>query len=129
MGNFFVCIRDDPQRAEMFCQAGLDPGRAPVVSPVARWARLPGRGWALVYELAIGDLTVEQRQRLAELLARRFGLPVEEVVRDLEVVGCPILAAGCVVIIEYAWGAEGGRGARGGAENAEGEGGRTDGRL
>jgi len=78
MGNFFVWI-GEPLRAD-----------------------LPGLGRALVYELAIEALTAEQRQRLAALLAGRFGLPAADVERDLAVVGCPILADGCVVIIEHA---------------------------
>ncbi len=100
MSDIFLSICD-PLRAALFREVGLDPERVPVSSPAPGWANLPGVGRALVYEMAIGDLTEDQRQRLAALLAGRFGLPVEEVVRDLDVVGCPILADGCM-LVEYA---------------------------
>lgn len=68
-------------------------------SPFASEALIPGHGVTRVYEMDIDALQPEQRERLITALARKFGLPEEEVSRDLDDVGCPVLADEIVVTI------------------------------
>ncbi len=71
----------------------------PVKSPNPHPASLPGKPFAMIYELDIEMITPEQRRRLVEHLASRFGLTEHEVERDIERQGVPLLAEDCSVAI------------------------------
>ena len=69
----------------------------PVLSPLPQLAELPGFDEPqLVYELDFERVTPEQRERLVTHIAGKFGLRRSEVEADLDAVGMPILATGCV---------------------------------
>jgi hypothetical protein len=68
-------------------------GAVPVQSAARRRALVPGHMDTLVYELDLVALTAEERERLEAVLSRHFHLAREEVFRDLEAGGCPILCA------------------------------------
>lgn len=68
-------------------------------SPFSVLANLPGIGEAAIYELDLELLTAEQRQRLVNHIANKFNVPADEVERDLDTVGCPILAEDVFVAV------------------------------
>lgn len=70
----------------------------PLCSPVAVWARLPGR-IAEVYRVDVGRLTADQIERAVAHLAERFGRPADEVRADLlnPEHGLPLLASEVLV--------------------------------
>lgn len=59
----------------------------------------PDVGVRLCYMLDLDELTEEQREKLAHHLARRIGLAVKEVRKDLQTQGLPILAADVTVTV------------------------------
>ena len=89
--------KGDPERAA-FWRRVFDGERVPIVSFVPQVCSLPGHEepqW--VYMLDLKAITDEQRFRLMEALAERFGLLEEEVETSLEAHGVPILADGVSV--------------------------------
>jgi hypothetical protein len=79
----------------------LGSNEAPLTSPYPMTASAPGIAQGAFYSLDIAALSVVQRTRLIAYLARRFELPEEEVARDLDTIGCPIVAEHVSVTIIY----------------------------
>ena len=74
--------------------------RAPITSPMPHQASLPGIPNALVYWLDLKAITSEQRARLVAHISERFGIPPDEVERDLDRDGVPLMAADVHVSID-----------------------------
>ena len=96
----FTVECQDPERAAMWRRVQGTEGvpEAPVLSPAAEFAALPGHpdgAWVLMADL--GALSPDQRERLITELARKFGLSRADVASDLGAVGVPILLEGCVL--------------------------------
>lgn len=86
----------DPARAAEW-QAVFGGDTVPVKSIIPTRANLPGHHNALIYEVDLSLLTAEMRARLISATASKFGLAADEVARDLDSVGMPILADGVIV--------------------------------
>jgi hypothetical protein len=96
MSRTLVTVVKPPERVEAFRQVF---GSATV--PVRGWivphgANLP-IGRRDVYELDLAALTDEQRARLIDHLASKFGVGKNEVCETLDTEGVAILADDCVV--------------------------------
>lgn len=70
-----------------------------VRSPLPEVANLPGIGRALVYQLDLETIGEEERSRLVQHIAGRFGIPAGEVEREMDSHGVPILAEDCAVAV------------------------------
>lgn len=70
-------------------------------SPLPHLASAPGHPEALFFEMDLAALSGEQRARLIKHLSKRFGVPVSEVARDLDQVGCPILDEDVTVCVAH----------------------------
>jgi hypothetical protein len=70
----------------------LGSDRVHIKSPIPTRGHLPGRGEAWTYELDLDLLTDDQRERLVQHLAEKFGYTAEEVKQALPRHGVPILA-------------------------------------
>lgn len=68
--------------------------------PIPKWGNFPKEGKKLYYELDLEALTPEQRDKLIKHLARTFDVPVEEVKRDIDEMGVPILADEVILSIK-----------------------------
>jgi len=97
--DFTATISEKSERAEMW-QTVLGDKTIPIRSPIPTKANLPGKPAASIYEMDIESLTGEQREKLIDYLAERFGIPKAEVAHDLDEVGCPILAEDIIVTIQ-----------------------------
>lgn len=71
----------------------------PLRSPYAYGAVLPGVGEAMVYDLALEQMTDEQVERLITELAETFGLQRIDVARVLKNDGCPVIADDVIVSV------------------------------
>ena len=100
--DFTAHINGDDERAVAWLRV-FDDTAVPLRSPIPHLARLPGRGEELVYLLDIEALTAEQRGRLVQYIAAKFGIPAEEVDAGLDTHGCPILAEHVTVSIANPW--------------------------
>jgi hypothetical protein len=89
--HFFVTVHG--ARAMDF-QAVFGTATVCVKSLLPRLASLPEIGRALVYDLGLE--TVEH-------IAKRFGLPAEDVEKDLDSHGVPILAQDCTIVVDNPW--------------------------
>ncbi len=95
--DFLVTVTGE--RAKDFIEVFGSP-TVPVQLPAPHKAYLPGLlDQQLVYMLDLNEITDEQRQRLIAFIAQRFKLSYEDVARDLEAHGVPILASDCTVAI------------------------------
>ena len=93
--DFTVTVIDDDRREEFLRVFGTTT--VPVLSAFPVLAELPGYAEPVeVYELDLERVMVEQRERLVTHIAGKFGLRRSEVEADLDAVGMPILATGCV---------------------------------
>lgn len=89
---------DSPRRNDwLFVFGRLDC--IPLTGYQPQAATVPGRPDALVYMLDLERLAPAERERLIHHLAVRFKLHVAEVARDLDRVGCPILAEDVLVAV------------------------------
>lgn len=70
-----------------------------IQSPLPVLCNLPGHGEQMCYLLDMTTISREQRLVLIGYFAAQFGLPVDEVSRDLDAKGVPIRAEGCVVSV------------------------------
>lgn len=95
--DFEVIINDPDRRADFIKIFGRD--RVNVTSPLPEWAELPTIGKAPVYKMDLNLLTLNERLRLVGHLAQKFNIPADEVARDLEKEGVPILAQHCTVVV------------------------------
>jgi hypothetical protein len=92
----------DPQRVADFTAVFGSP-RVPIKSPVVSLAGLPGKNSPTrIYELALDQITPDQRRRLIEFIAAKFHLPGYSVEEDLDAIGMPILAENTVITIDHA---------------------------
>jgi hypothetical protein len=98
MGKDFTVMICNPERAVEW-EAILGTIRVHVKSPIPSRANLPGHPDALIYELDLGFLDADQRQRLVAHLAEKFGFSEDEVEAALDEHGVPILAGDCVVSV------------------------------
>lgn len=58
---------------------------------------VPGKPDVLIYEMDLKAISDEQRQRLVESIAARFDLPPDQVAKNIDEEGVPILAEGVSV--------------------------------
>lgn len=96
--DFEAIIRGDSERAATW-RAVLGTETVKIKSPLPVAVSLPGDIKTTAYQVDICLLTAEQRQRLVAHLAARFGYTVHDVDRDLDDIGCPILADDVVVTV------------------------------
>lgn len=99
MGKDFTVTVCNPERKAEW-EAVLGTAAVHVRSPIPSRANLPGHPNVLIYELDLDLLSKEQRARVIAHLAARFDVPEDEVARDLDSVGVPILARDCVVSVK-----------------------------
>lgn len=94
MPRSFVTVHGPPERVASF-ERVFGSTTVPVLQllPAPVYASLP-IGRRLVYELDVDALSGEQRRRLIEYAAGRFGIPIDEAEAELEH-GFPILADDC----------------------------------
>lgn len=85
-----ILAKDSPRYADWLLVFGRNV--VEIKSPVPSKGILPGLGEREVYLVDLSALSSDQRERLHEHLARRFGGTVEEVAATLEREGLPILA-------------------------------------
>ena len=96
--DFTATITGDSEWAEMWRRVhGCDT--VYLKSFIPGFADLPGKPDTLIYELDVALLTDEQRQRLVQHIADTFGLDMAEVDRDLDIIGCPVLAEDLTVTV------------------------------
>jgi len=92
MGNDFeATIRGDSERAATWREV-LGTETVKIKSPFPVAVSLPGDIKTTAYQVDLRLLTAEQRARLVTHLAERFGYTAHDVDRDLDEIGCPILA-------------------------------------
>jgi hypothetical protein len=96
--DFAVSLREDTERGRAWAEV-FGTTRVHVRSPLPEWVTLPERGAALVFFLDLALLSTEQRERLIEYLAQKFGLAVSEVATEIDKAGVPILAEECTVTV------------------------------
>jgi len=94
MPRSFVTVHGPPERVASF-ERVFGSATVPVLQllPSPVYASLP-IGRRLVYELDVAALSDEQRRRLVEYGAERFGMSIDEATAELEH-GFPILADDC----------------------------------
>lgn len=96
--DFTATISGKSERAESWRQV-YGSETINIKSPIPTFANLPGIGDTQIYELDLDLLTTEQRAKLVNYIATKFDIPVAEVDRDLNILGCPILAEDITVTI------------------------------
>lgn len=96
--DFEATIRADSERAEVWRKI-MGSETVYIKSFIPSAVSLPGVGETTAYQLDIALLTTEQRRRLVVHLAERFGYSPSNVERDLDTIGCPILADDIVVTV------------------------------
>jgi len=75
--------------------------RVPIKEPIGHYAKLPGLSQPqFVYDLALDQLTDDQRRRLVLHLARTFYYTVADAERWLNAEGVPLLARDATVEID-----------------------------
>ena len=100
--DFSATINEDSPRAADWLKV-LGSREVAITSPQPVLASAPGIEAALFYQLDLSALTAEQRARLIAHLAERFHVPLAEVKRDLNQVGCPLLAEDLIVAVSQPW--------------------------
>lgn len=98
MKDFTATIVGGSERSIMW-QEVMGSNEVVLKSPFAFKASIPGYGVTRVYEMDIDALQPEQLERLIVALARKFGVPEQEVRHDLDGIGCPVLADDIIVTI------------------------------
>lgn len=101
--NDDFCVVTDPQRIEWMRDASIDPDRVPIKSIIPSRVNVPEKGEVLAFEMDIARLTNYQKVRLSEHLARRFNLSANEVLRDLDKFGCPVLVEHTTAVSTQPW--------------------------
>lgn len=96
--DFKVIVHEPEQRSRFVDVFGTNVVCVKSISPCL--AVLPKIGERLIYELDLDEISAEQRARLAAYLAGKFHLELVDVERDLDKIGCPILADGCTIVVE-----------------------------
>lgn len=98
--DFTATIRQGCPREQDWLRV-LGTNEVVLKSPVPHLASASGIPEALFFEMDLTALSSEQRTRLIKHLARRFHVPEQEVVRDLDRVGCPILDTDVTVTVYH----------------------------
>ena len=98
MKDFRVTITDPVRAAEW--QEILGTTTVCVRSPIPTLGELPGHPKALIYELDLNMLTPEQFENIVVFISKKFNEPVEAVRAGILILGMPILADDCMVIVE-----------------------------
>jgi hypothetical protein len=101
MPKDFIAHIKNPERAAEW-QAVFGSEQVYVTSPFPEMGDLPGLGRVQIYKLDLALLTPDQRRRLVEHIAGKFGLDPELVDRDLNQVGCPVLARDVTLVVHHA---------------------------
>lgn len=91
MAKDFTATVHNPERAAEFA-AVFGSTTVCIKSPLPIPVSVPGHPATLAYELDLQQLTADQRQRLIDHIAAKFGRDAEEVAADIDTVGVPILA-------------------------------------
>lgn len=99
MAKDFKVIINDPEQRNRFVDV-FGTNVLCVKSIFPRLAALPKIGERRIYELDLKEISPEQRARLVAYLAGHFHLDPLDVERDLDTIGCPILADGCTLVVE-----------------------------
>ena len=98
MKDFQASISKTSERAETWL-AVFGSKTIPLKSPIPYKANIPEKGSVYVYDLDLSLLTQEQRQRLVIHIAKRFDYEESFVDKELDSMGCPILAEDVTIII------------------------------
>lgn len=99
MGKDFTVTVDNPKRMDDWVSM-FDTVTVHVTSPIPVEAFLPGFDEPqLIYELDLGLITKQQRQKLVRYLSQKFNIPMAEIDRQIDSHGVPILAADCMVTV------------------------------
>lgn len=98
MGKDFIATLTDPERAKAFVEI-FGSASVYIESPIGQLADLPGKPEARIFKLDLSLITPEQKQKLAEHIAQRWELPLEEVAADIDKQGVPILDEQCYVTV------------------------------
>jgi hypothetical protein len=96
--DFTATISGNSERAEVWRQI-LGTETVNIKSPFPSVANLPGKPTAKVYELDINLLSDEQRERLVNHISSQFNLSIADVSRDLNEMGCPLLAEDLTITV------------------------------
>lgn len=96
--DFTATISSTSQRAETWRQI-LGTRTINLKSFLPTYANLPEKPNAKIYELDLILLTTEQRQRLIIYLSKKFNFTKAYVERNLDALGCPILAEDVVMTV------------------------------
>lgn len=99
MGEDFKVKINNPERAAAFRKIVGDD-EVFVRTPVPEIADLPGLGKRKVFKLDLDMYIPEEKERLAEHLAEKFGVNIEVIKANLAVSGLPILEEECTVIVK-----------------------------
>jgi hypothetical protein len=98
MKDFTARIDKKSERAQDWEQIfGTD--EINIKSPIPIRVNVPNHPNTLAYELDLKLITKEQKARLIEHIARRFNIPKQEVEKDLESIGVPILTDDVIVTV------------------------------
>lgn len=81
----------DAERATLWREVFGD-NQCPIKSIIPRIANLPGKPNSRIYEMDLKAISSDQRQKLVESIAKKFGIPAGEVESGLDKHGVPILA-------------------------------------
>ena len=98
--DFIATIRKDCPRYQDWINV-LGTNEVVLKSPVPHLASAPGIPEAPFFEMDLTALSGEQRGRLISHLSQRFQVPEQEVERDLDRVGCPILDTDVTVTVYH----------------------------
>jgi hypothetical protein len=98
MAEDFKITVNDPEQAARF-QAVFGRTTVKVKSPIPEIANLPGKPNTQIYLLDLDLITPEERARLVQNIAERFGLPLATIEAELDSHGVPILADHCTVTV------------------------------
>lgn len=92
-----VAIATNPDSVSMWRRVfGIN--EAPITSVVPQPAYIPGKGEELVYWLDMEAISEDQRERLVQVIAKKFNVAEFVVMQELEETGLPILAEHVVTI-------------------------------
>lgn len=98
MSEFWITTNNPARAAKWERIFGTD--QLPVLCAATRWDMVDGQE-RLCYDLAMGQLSTWQRDRLAAHAARRWSRPYDTVRAEIEAaISWPVTAAGCMVVCE-----------------------------
>jgi hypothetical protein len=93
----------DEERRELWSEV-FPGGVVPIEKPITQRVNVPGHDGVNAYMLDLGALTDPQLDAVAQVIAKQFGYPFDEVRREIYL-GVPVLAEGVTVLVRgNAWG-------------------------